>query len=184
LTGGPPPPELALRSPRPDRAFTQGNRVRAGRRRHDVRLSTDSKKSPSWRLPEQVPVTLPLDGGGDVPSAGRLDGLQLCAHVHRARHRHELAHEGRPTAAPNPCAHVSGRRGWLDRANRPHHALPTQLPFPQRREPSRCDSAASPAASRRPRLSGLLEDPRQDRRQARLGPGARRNALFWAAHPA
>jgi hypothetical protein len=30
---------------------------------------------------------------------------------------------------------------------------------------------------------GLLEDPRQDRRQARLGSGARRDARFWAAHP-
>jgi hypothetical protein len=32
------------------------------------------------------------------------------------------------------------------------------------------------------RQSGLLEDRHQDRCQARLGPGARRNALFWAAH--
>lgn len=34
-----------------------------------------------------------------------------------------------------------------------------------------------------PRHSGLLEDRLQDRCPARLGLGARRNALFWAARP-
>ena len=38
-------------------------------------------------------------------------------------------------------------------------------------------------ARSKPRHGGLLDDPRQDRCQARLGPGARRSARQWAAHP-
>lgn len=127
LTRGPPPPELPPRGAWPDRAIVQGNGVPAGRRRHELHLSTDSKKSPSWRLPGQVPATLRLDGGGG-PAGGRSHAPKcVCVAVGRwhlpasstaassvvrsprsgspgrgmvaavARHRHRAHRPGRPT---------------------------------------------------------------------------------------
>ena len=61
LTDGPPQPKFPTRNSRADG-------IRAGRRRHDVRLSTDSKKSPSWRLLEQVSRTLRPDARPDGAS--------------------------------------------------------------------------------------------------------------------
>lgn len=76
-----------------------------------ARLSTDPKKSPSWRLPEQVRATLPPDHGGDplpAPAISRVGPnpeppLTPTAADCRTQE---------PRAARTPSSRILQRLGW------------------------------------------------------------------------
>ena len=104
-------------------------------------------------------------------------------------HRTERAphHQAEPAHSPRQPCHSASHRS-PPRAPPPPRTPSTPPSTKQAPEPEVPGGRAGlwrPTLKRpsvMPRPSGLLDDFDQDRCQARLGPGVRRNARFWAAH--